>query len=553
MGTMPNQAEMSAEPIYIKDFEIPIRNINPLDVVKAIGRVINTSNVEGAQKMGNIWRVYIKSIAKRAEVMVKRKVLIGAVHVPLYDQDPSNKQHSIHAKDKLTIKGLPLPVRNEEIVNVLVENNIQIASTIKYGLMREDDGTLTSFKNGDRFVYVQPFDPPISRNQTIAGYNCIVIHHGKDQRHCKSCNQSGHTVGDKNCPALADISSILAFSGYQHPLSNHYLTPLKAFEEVSDFKSVEHAFFWKMSIDLGYKELASAIRGAEHAGIVKRLSKHIPEDERVAWEEENTDVMRDLLESKAKTCKEFRNCLIENKTRIIAESTPNSKWGTGLSRYVTERTKPEFWPGQNILGMMMMDITEAELMSFASNEEVEEDKEQEEEIEEDKEQEEEKEEDKEQEEEIEEDKEQEDETEEDNEREDEHLNGNQMDADNDGSTTTSNVCTKIMETTTPTSPAGSDKDLSNHTQYCKEKQPRENSDTVNTQKMPKDSDKSFDSKPEEKSRSRPQGRRVVHHTTSKKDIREYFDATTGKRKKPESTPEKKENSKKQVTRTPVKE
>ena len=44
-------------------------------------------------------------------------------------------------------------------------------------------------------------------------------------------------------------------------------------------------------------------------------------------------------------------------------------WGTGLNKWVTEATKPDFWPGSNMLGAMLMDLTE-ELITSTSSEDV---------------------------------------------------------------------------------------------------------------------------------------------------------------------------------------
>ena len=43
------------------------------------------------------------------------------------------------------------------------------------------------------------------------------------------------------------------------------------------------------------------------------------------------------------------------------------RWGTGLSKCVTENTKGNFWPGDNPLGKMLMDITEEQLLTFQQN------------------------------------------------------------------------------------------------------------------------------------------------------------------------------------------
>ncbi len=285
--------------------------------------------------------------------------MIQATRVPLYEQNPFliHQRLPEEKKDKLTIKGLPLSVSNDEVKHLLESKSIILLSQVKYSYMRDDNGTLTSYKNGDRFVYSEPFDPPIPRQQKICNFNCLVFHHGKDNMICKACNVQGHRAGDERCAALAAEGNTLAFRGYEHPLSNHFLTPLSAFGQSEDFRSVEHAFFWKMASDLGDDMLAERIKNAAHAGIVKRLSKEMDETKRYEWEDSNTDTMRTLLTEKAKTCERFRNCLIMHKDKILAECTYSKRWGTGLSKWLTERTKPEYWPGQNLLGVMLMEIS----------------------------------------------------------------------------------------------------------------------------------------------------------------------------------------------------
>ena len=228
--------------------------------------------------------------------------------------------------------------------------------------MRNEDGSLTSYRNGDRYLYCNPLPQSIPRQQRVCGFYCTVYHHGRDNgRECKSCTLVGHKPGDPSCPALPEADSILAFSGYQHVLSNHYMTPICAFGMVEPFKSVEHAFFFKMATDMGYKDLADRIMNAEHAGVVKRLSKDMAEDDRRTWEESNISAMKQLLTEKARTCEHFKQCLIMSKDKVLAEATGNKRWGTGLNAWITERTKPNRWPGSNLMGVLLMDLTE-ELM-----------------------------------------------------------------------------------------------------------------------------------------------------------------------------------------------
>ena len=49
--------------------------------------------------------------------------------------------------------------------------------------------------------------------------------------------------------------------------------------------------------------------------------------------------MKELHSAKAEQCKEFSNCLMENKDHLLAEATPSKFWGTGMSLFVTIKDK----------------------------------------------------------------------------------------------------------------------------------------------------------------------------------------------------------------------
>lgn len=355
----------TVEPLFIKECDMPSPNIAHIAIVRAISRSISPQGIEGVQRIGPLWRIYLKSTAFRVQLMTRKSIVLSGKMVALYDQNPLRTHQSSpeDRKDKLTIRGLPISVSNEEVGLTLASKDIVLCSDVKFSCMRDENGSLTSYKNGDRFVYCNPFDEPLPRNQTICNFSCLVLHHGKDSLHCKSCNTAGHKVGDPMCKAKAAKDSILAFSGYQHPLSNQYPTPISAFNLDNPFRSVEHAFYWKMAMEFQQLQLADRIMDAAHAGIVKHLSKEMDEKDRYTWENENIDIMKELLMEKSRSCNEFRECLLMNKEKVLADCTFNKMWGTGLNKWITEATKPDYWPGNNTLGALLMDVTESIIMS----------------------------------------------------------------------------------------------------------------------------------------------------------------------------------------------
>ena len=354
----------SVPPLFIKDRDIGCE-LTPLQMCNAIVRVIGVAKLDGVQRINNLWRLYVKERAARLELYIKETLLINNKHVPLYDQNPhiTNQLTPRKKNDKLTVKNIPLSVSNSMIEDMLVQQNVVLTSTIRYGYIRDEDGNLTGFKSGDRFLYVEAFDPPIPRHQEVGMFPCIVIHHGKMMA-CIACGQTGHKVGDEQC-AAKPVEDIVAFKSFQHPLSNHFPCQLKIYD--LNFKSLEHAYFWRMASEMGKPELAEQIKNARHAGEAKRLSKEIAADEvRWQWEMNNTDTMQMLLDVKAEQCEQFKICLMENQGKLLAEATPSKFWATGLSPYITQHTAPQYWPGQNMLGALLMELSRKLITDISS-------------------------------------------------------------------------------------------------------------------------------------------------------------------------------------------
>ena len=106
---------------------------------------------------------------------------------------------------------------------------------------RNELGQLTIYKSGERYVYVEPVDPPLPVNQKVRDFTCLAFHHGK-LTGCKACGIRGYRVGDNICAAKPKHDEyIVTFRGYKSPLSNHFSFVLSAYE--TTFASVEHAFF----------------------------------------------------------------------------------------------------------------------------------------------------------------------------------------------------------------------------------------------------------------------------------------------------------------------
>ena len=359
--------------LFIKNSDIEDASMTAFQMCTYVTRVIGASKLDGIQKINGLWRVYIKDHATRLQLYLKNSILILGRQVHLHDQNPHTRTFDIDssgervnsANDKLTIKNVPLSVSNEEIRKMLEENKLTLVSPIRYACIRDNEGQLTSYKNGDRFVYVKHVDKAIPPKQTVCSFPCIVVHHGK-MLPCNACGERGHRMGDESCPALATADTV-TFKSFQHPLSVDFPCELTYVGEV--FKSVQHAFLWRMALSFQKDDLAARIKNSKHAGAARLLSKEITNDERrLNWEKDNTSIMEELLMLKVQLCEPFKRCLLENQDKLLADASPDLFWGTGMSAFATKKTAANFWPGQNILGVMLTELTQ-KLINESSHDE----------------------------------------------------------------------------------------------------------------------------------------------------------------------------------------
>ena len=96
----------------------------------------------------------------------------------------------------------------------------------------------------------------------------------------------------------------------------------------------------------------------------KILQKKLPEEKAEKWTmERGEEVMKKILECKMASSKPFCNSPMATEDNIIAEATPDKKWACGLPPFLATTTKQEYYPGENKLGKLMMQIRDEEMKS----------------------------------------------------------------------------------------------------------------------------------------------------------------------------------------------
>ena len=103
---------------------------NGLDLIYAIEEVCGKGNIEGAQRIGKLYRIYIKNDQARDKLATEGFSFRGR-QVNFYTQNPLTvKDHP--GIVKIIIGGVPLSVANSEFEKALSDLNVQMVSNIKF-------------------------------------------------------------------------------------------------------------------------------------------------------------------------------------------------------------------------------------------------------------------------------------------------------------------------------------------------------------------------------------------------------------------------------------
>ncbi len=82
------------EPLYIKNWDIPTKDLKPFDICNSAAKVVGKMKVDGAQpvKARNgstlVWKLYLKDEKTRVELYTKQKIMIDGKVVQIYDEYP---------------------------------------------------------------------------------------------------------------------------------------------------------------------------------------------------------------------------------------------------------------------------------------------------------------------------------------------------------------------------------------------------------------------------------------------------------------------------------
>ena len=185
-------------------------------------------------------------------------------------------------------------------------------SPVNYEYIRDKDKKLTNIKSGSRFVLVDPLikENPLPRKTYCGNFACTIYHQGQkiEEKYCYNCLQSGHLKysckNERACRACKQPGHTEgeAECEYYHP------------NDVLTFKGKED-----------------------------ELSNYYPCS--MNWK--NTDMH----------CSEQAK-LLESGDRLIAECVVSDQyWSCGLGKETAANADPAYWPGENMLGKIWMEMS----------------------------------------------------------------------------------------------------------------------------------------------------------------------------------------------------
>ena len=181
MAGLPSPPLKGISLLFLKADDLMSTNqrefINGLEIIYAIENVTGRGTIEGAQKIGKLYRIYIKSDIARDKLFTEGFAFRDR-HVSLYTHNPYTVKDQIDTV-KIIIGGVPLSVAHEEFEKALIELNVDIVSDIKFENYRDSNGKWTAYKTGRRFVYCKKPNLNLKPFTKIGLWNASIYYRGQ--------------------------------------------------------------------------------------------------------------------------------------------------------------------------------------------------------------------------------------------------------------------------------------------------------------------------------------------------------------------------------------
>ena len=249
------------EPVFLKARDIPdFKTLKEYELCEAICKVIQKERLVGVQRIGMLWRIYIKSKEARVTLLAN-KIELRDLTINVFENNPFRANIGEGESEqnilKITVKDLPLSKTNKGLEDYLISQGLTLKSKIEYVKARDENNQLTDWLNGDRCVFVERFSDPLPRKTWIGDSSVRIFYKDQpanQQKRCTNCHKDGHykkectsdpccivckdtshRPGDKTCNGTAKQKHkhVTVFAGRQDILSNFHMCEVRIHGMVS--------------------------------------------------------------------------------------------------------------------------------------------------------------------------------------------------------------------------------------------------------------------------------------------------------------------------------
>lgn len=107
----------------------------------------------------------------------------------------------------------------------------------------------------------------------------------------------------------------------------------------------------------GNLNIAAAIMLTDNPAEQKDLGRMVENYDDAVWAKTRVDIMVAGLYEKFNQNPKLKESLLNTGDTVIVEASPVDKiWGIGLAEDHPNATRPDKWPGQNLLGVVLMKV-----------------------------------------------------------------------------------------------------------------------------------------------------------------------------------------------------
>ena len=197
----------SVAPVFVINNQLPAfdeKYFTTAEICAAAEKRFGYESVEGAQRIGGLWRIYPRSAGVRQKLLLQGFPLRGIeVEVkgtnPFLVTAPDGSQREIPST-KVIIGNIPLSVSDDELLKALKQLHVNIRSKVILEKGRDSNGKLTRWKTGRRIVYIDVPAKPLPKSLEVGSFKASLFHREQKEADrlrdadCRNCLQKGHAA-----------------------------------------------------------------------------------------------------------------------------------------------------------------------------------------------------------------------------------------------------------------------------------------------------------------------------------------------------------------------